>query len=353
MLSKVLAFLLINCGLSAPLWNDPRFINVRDSINRNPAGTWKAAIHPGIQYDNKQALQGMCGTKMDVQLLQAQATQQRPKNPASGGNRRLQAIPSFYDLRQAYPQCSSISLIRTQSNCGSCWAISAASALSDLYCINSVKAGLLKERSFSAQDMLECCSRTTCGSGPNQGCNGGYVQGGYLFGLTNGIVTGENFMNYNTCKPYAFSPFNAAAALAIAPSCSYACTNPTIFRTTYYADKVYTKGYTILSQFFYTVPQTIAAAQQAIMAKGSITAAIDVYSDLMYYSSGVYQRISTSYYIGGHAIKIIGWGTDSSGLDYWIVANSWGVGWGMGGFVNFKRGTNHCRIESLMVQGNL
>lgn len=353
MISQTLACLLLSLTFAAPLWNDPRFVNIRDSINNNPAGTWKAAIHPGIRYDNKQALQAMCGTKIDVQLLQAQETKSTQTKPVNSGSRRLQAIPSFYDLRQTYPQCSSISLIRNQSNCGSCWAVSAAAALSDLFCISSVKTGKFRERSFSAQDMLECCSRTTCGTGPNQGCNGGYLQGGYLFGLTNGIVTGENFMNYNTCKPYGFSPFNAAAANAIAPSCSYNCANPSVYKTSFYSDKQYTKGYTILSQFFNTVPQTVAAAQRAIMTNGSITAAIDVYSDFMFYSSGVYQRISTSYYIGGHAVKIIGWGTDSTGLDYWIVANSWGASWGMGGFVNFKRGTNHCRIESLMVQGLL
>jgi C1A family cysteine protease len=34
--------------------------------------------------------------------------------------------------------------------------------------------------------------------------------------------------------------------------------------------------------------------------------------------------------MGGHAIKIIGWGTDDkTGADYWLVANSWGPEFGM------------------------
>lgn len=41
-----------------------------------------------------------------------------------------------------------------------------------------------------------------------------------------------------------------------------------------------------------------------------------VYSDFMDYSSGVYTQTSTTV-DGGHAVKLIGWGTDSNGL-YWV-----------------------------------
>ena len=30
---------------------------------------------------------------------------------------------------------------------------------------------------------------------------------------------------------------------------------------------------------------------------------------------------------GGHAVKIVGWGTDG-GVDYWKIANSWNPYWG-------------------------
>ncbi len=39
-------------------------------------------------------------------------------------------------------------------------------------------------------------------------------------------------------------------------------------------------------------------------------------------------------FVGGHAVSIVGWGTDStSNQNYWIVANNWGSNWGEGGFV--------------------
>jgi hypothetical protein len=39
--------------------------------------------------------------------------------------------------------------------------------------------------------------------------------------------------------------------------------------------------------------------------------------------------------LGGHAIKILGWGTEN-GDDYWLVANSWNPDWGDQGEINEK-----------------
>ena len=41
---------------------------------------------------------------------------------------------------------------------------------------------------------------------------------------------------------------------------------------------------------------------------------------------GVYQHEAGAE-LGGHAIKIIGWGTED-GTPYWLVANSWNSDWG-------------------------
>lgn len=45
--------------------------------------------------------------------------------------------------------------------------------------------------------------------------------------------------------------------------------------------------------------------------------------------SGVYQHVSGSL-IGGHAIKILGWGVED-GVPYWLCANSWNTDWGDNG----------------------
>jgi len=49
----------------------------------------------------------------------------------------------------------------------------------------------------------------------------------------------------------------------------------------------------------------------------------------MNYASGVYYH-RTGGVMGGHAVKILGWGHDAaSGLDYWLCANSWNTSWGI------------------------
>merc|ERR1712070_213869 len=92
----------------------------------------------------------------------------------------------------------------------------------------------------------------------------------------------------------------------------------------------------------------VEAMQQEIQTHGPISAAFMVYKSFMSYKSGVYQKHWWELFPeGGHAVKMIGWGSES-GTDYWLVANSWGTTqWGEGGFFKIKRGSNECGIEPM------
>ena len=68
-----------------------------------------------------------------------------------------------------------------------------------------------------------------------------------------------------------------------------------------------------------------------------------------YYISGVYHHV-TGAYLGGHAIKLLGWGTENK-TDYWLVANSWNPDWGDQGFFKIQRGTEECGIEDQVYAG--
>ena len=69
----------------------------------------------------------------------------------------------------------------------------------------------------------------------------------------------------------------------------------------------------------------------------------------IYFIPGVYRHV-TGEMLGGHAIKILGWGTEN-GTPYWLVANSWNYDWGDKGYFKILRGNDECGIESDVVAG--
>jgi len=114
----------------------------------------------------------------------------------------------------------------------------------------------------------------------------------------------------------------------------------------------YPKTYTQDKQFgasAYAVPSNADKIATEIMTNGPVEGAFSVYEDFLTYKSGVYKH-TTGQLLGGHAIKILGWGVDN-GVEYWTVANSWNEDWGNGGFFNIAKGTNECGIESGVVAG--
>jgi len=251
------------------------------------------------------------------------------------------AIPSSFDSRTNWPNCPSISEIRDQSNCGSCWAFGAVEAATDRICIGTNNATLTH---ISAEQLTSCC--TSCGFG----CSGGYPSSAWSYLATKGLVSGGNYGDYSYCSSYSLpncdhhvsGKFPACAGDAATPKCPTKCDAQSTYDVDFNSDKhVFASSYSIANN--------VAQIQTEIMTNGPVEGAFTVYDDFPTYKSGVY--VQTSYTsLGGHAIRILGWGTES-GTDYWLVANSWNNDWGENGFFKIRRGTDECGIEDEIVAG--
>jgi cathepsin B len=226
--------------------------------------------------------------------------------------RNLATVPTAFDSRTTWPKC--IGAIRNQGGCGDCWALAASEALADRFCIASNQS---INKVMSPQYLVSCDTTS-------YGCSGGIPYKSWKFLESTGDTS-------DTCTPYKSSN-------GVVPACSTLgkCTDGSTMRK-YYA-KVNSTKYSYGA----------AAIQTEIMTNGPVEAGMDVYSDFMSYVSGIYATTAGSTYLGGHAIKIIGWG-NTGGVNYWIVANSWGTTWGEAGFFRIKFGS--CYIDSGSVSG--
>lgn len=85
----------------------------------------------------------------------------------------------------------------------------------------------------------------------------------------------------------------------------------------------------------------------AVYQYGPVSIAFQVVDDFMNYKSGVYSS-KTCKNQGSdvnHAVVAVGYGHDQeSGMDYWVVKNSWGTSWGDAGFFKIERGVNMCGV---------
>lgn len=65
---------------------------------------------------------------------------------------------------------------------------------------------------------------------------------------------------------------------------------------------------------------------------------------------GVYVKSENATKMGGHAVKLIGWG-EEYGVPYWLMINSWNDNWGDNGVFKIRRGTNECGIDNSTTAG--
>ncbi|KAG8223838.1 hypothetical protein J437_LFUL007859 [Ladona fulva] len=303
-------------------------LNIVTSVNARRDRTWTAKQNrfTSLPKVHMKKLMGVQENHKNVKL---------PPPPKSTLVRST-AISSTFDARQKWRRCRTIGTVRDQGLCGSCWAFAAVSSMSDRICIKS--NGRINVN-ISAEHVLSCC--TTCG----EGCDGGYPKEAWKFWTSNGIVTGGDFNSRVVLLYFIYSLTAYAVGKTVraiqseivsnGPVCAVMCVHEDFMSY----DKV--SLYDIAKRFFpMTTPGFYYITFKFFMKL----------IDSKHYSTGVYQHVSGEF-LGYHAVKIIGWGTEN-GIPYWLVVNSWGLGWGIRGLFKIAQNYSENCIEDDVTAGH-
>lgn len=266
------------------------------------------------------------------------------------------AVPTSFDSRQAWPGLITPSL--DQGTCGSCWAFSTATGISDRIRIKSASSAATDQlkQTISYQPMglgerygvlnnldpLALVNCDLCGSSQaalpntvsflasqgncNTGCDGGVIAYAYDYvrqrGMPNMQCTGSNSPSTIGCNPTSSSNCACNESDSNGNPCD-------MYRISSY--------YNLVSDSD-TDQQKQNKIQRDIMTNGPVTIGYSVYESFETFfennPTGIYtsaDQSSNDANLGGHAVDIIGWGTDPAKGDYWLVRNSWGTSWGDAG----------------------
>lgn len=187
--------------------------------------------------------------------------------------------------------------VKDQGNCGSCWSFSASGALEGAY---KIKYGTLI--SFSEQNLVSCDS-------VDSACNGGLMDNAFSWTKSNGGLCTESGYPYTS------------GTTGQKGTCVTTCA----------------KNTAVAPKSFTDVSKNSDSALMTALAQQPVSVAIEADQPaFQLYKSGVLTGTCGSNL--DHGVLAVGYGTWTDGTDYYKVKNSWGTGWGMGGYILIQRG---------------
>jgi len=233
--------------------------------------------------------------------------------------KKASELPASVDWREK----GAVTKPKNQGACGSCWAFATAAQMESYAAIATGNLPTLSTQQVTA------CAPNTLKCGGTGGCYGSIPQLGFTYLQLFGHVTESDY-------PYTAGGGNQG-------ECEYDFSNmrPVVGIT----------GYNTLT------PNDQDAVMTHLAEVGPLAVAVYA-SGWGSYRGGIYTGCKYDHNISiNHAVQLVGYGTDSKDGDYWIVRNSWGSGWGEGGYIRLARdaeaqcGTNSSPMDGTACQG--
>merc|ERR1711887_128730 len=294
-------------------------------------GVFRANLRK-IAAHNEREEQGLETWRMAVtefaDLTEEEFTQQMlggyVMTPQSLGGHAKREVASDLPASVDWREKGVVTDAKNQGSCGSCWAFATVENIESYAAINNVTLTKL-----STQEVTTCTPNPMhCGG--TGGCRGSIPQLGYNYVQLFGLATNDDY-------PYW------SGVTGMTGNCKYDLERRT--------PVVGITGYNTLPA------NDMAATMHHLATVGPLAVAGDA-TPWQFYGHGVFPGCSYSNNIGlNHAIQMVGYGTDPTNGDYWLVRNSWGAMWGEQGYIRLQReseltcGTDSTPMDGTACQG--
>jgi cathepsin F len=219
----------------------------------------------------------------------------------------VQSVASF-DWRPK----GAVTPVKDQGQCGSCWAFSATQAVESAWFLAGHTLPILAPQQTTSCDKVD------------QGCNGGDTISAYKYIESVGLETEAAYPYVSgTTGQTGKCKFNSSSVVATMTNFTYA-TPPCMDSCTKQNEE--------------TLANNIAST-------GPASICVNAGNNWQVYTGGVIKSGCPGAYTDlDHCVHLVGWNTNSAGVKYWIVKNSWASSWGEKGYIYLAFGKNMCGI---------
>jgi len=264
--------------------------------NQDKSKSWRLGINKfsDMTEAEKKTFRGLHGGLLHKQKLSSKRAQ--PFELFQDIN-----ISDFVGVNVDWRTKGIITTPKDQGGCGSCWTFGTAETIESYYALKYNNLITLSE-----QQILDCTPNPNdCGG--TGGCGGGTVE------LATDRIIVMGGLSLESSYPYKSGG-----------GANFKC-DMTKFKPVARVD-----SYTVLPS------NQLAPVLAQVANNGPLAISVDA-SSWSDYDSGVFDGCDNTSPDIDHAVQLVGFGTDPSHGDYWLVRNSWGTGYGESGYIRLKR----------------